>query len=209
MKNLKISDMSVTLRGESPLSGVPALVCYLEESGKQYTASKFQKIVSQGVGEVITFVGKPFRQLKEVSNILSLLNDKFVIIETSGRINKSNNKRSDIVPIVDRAAIVIKPTLDNINNGCYDWMLKYSFNCLYYKFVWQGDEDKTKELINLFFKKTNRSLYHEIENRRIMVIPNNIHDIDECSDVWKYCLINELRYSGREFNRLFIKEDKK
>jgi len=203
---LKIAKIESTLRGESPKSGIPTVVLELDEAGKVTDLFELADILHQGVGEVITITGKPFRQLKDLCELITKIGNKNVIIETSGRMTDLDLDRTILIPLVDKTTLVIKPNKEHLNHDNYRWMRNYRFSNGYYKFEWQGSERDTQLHINTFFDITNIDMFKAAKYSRIIVMPSDVNgsfNKIECRDVWNYCLTNELRYSGREHRRLF------
>lgn len=201
---LKIKSIVHTLRGENPLHGIPSLVCDIIDTGKLYTDKKFIKLLDAGVGEVITLIGKPFRQLSAVSNFVSTYSDRnHIIIETSGRIGELDNDRQIIVPIINQSILVIKPDINNFHPIWYSWMSKYRFESIYYKFCWTGNDKELINFITQFFKVIDKNILSLIKSGQILIMPDNISNIQQCRDAWDFCRKYELCYSGREFVRLF------
>lgn len=209
MKNeLSIEYLVDTLRGESPKSGYSTIVFSLNsKSNRKLSFGRFIDIVNDSDGEIITFIGKPFRQLPVLSEfILSYEGTKEIIIETSGRISKTKNRRHFIVPILRRATVVISPSQKGAIKGHYTWLNNYEGENIYWKFKWQGSRRNTLRFINNFFKYyVVKDVLSLIQNKKIVVMPNNISDIEECRSVWDFCLTYRLRYSGRENKRLWEK----
>jgi len=209
-KNVLVVESIVdTIRGESPSSGVPSLVLNVDpESEREINADAFCDLVKDSVGEVVTFIGRPFTQLPALAELVtsfySCKGDKKIFIETSGRISKEMQQRELIVPIVSKTTLVIKPRVGNINSKEYEWLSHYRFSSVYWKFDWQGNVEKTNDLISTFFRFClSKDVIEDVSEGRVILIPKNIDNKDECKDVWNFCLLSHIRYSGRESKRLF------
>jgi len=199
-----VDEVVNTLRGESPMSGVQSVVINVDEFGKKLHMSSIIREVGNGIGDVVTIIGKPFRQIEALSELVKGLFDYRVIIESSGRIGvPTSSKRKVMVPIVDSTTLVIKPNVEFLNDKYYGWMKEYGLSYLYIKFEWQGSEKKTNDIINKFFKITNIKQMNLIKSRSLIVMPSDSTDVDQCRKVWMYCLKYHTRYSGREYRRLY------
>jgi len=200
---VKVSDVTYSLRGESPMSGVASMIINVDEKGKYYQISDLHNKAKQGMNELVTVIGKPFRQIRRLSNLVRGLADLNVIIETSGRMVDMSADRSVLIPIVNQSVLVISPDLSTMKDEDYEWMRGFRFNSVYFKFEWVKNERQTKWLIQSFLNLINRPPEDLIKQRRIIVMPSDVCNSKECRDVWAFCLTYRFRYSGREFNRLF------
>jgi hypothetical protein len=200
---IKVSKVESTLRGESPKSGIPTVVLDIDESGKPQKISELVGIISQGIGEVVTIIGKPFRQIRPLCKLIEAVGNKNVIIETSGRLPTIDLRREELIPLVDKTILVIKPNSEYLDEKNYSWMRNYRFSNSYYKFQWQGSDSDTQKHINSFFDITNINGFKMAKQSRILIVPSDINNTRQCRDIWTFCMINELRYSARESRRLF------
>lgn len=200
---IRVSKVESTLRGESPKSGIPTVVLDIDENGNPQKISDLVEVVSQGIGEVVTITGKPFRQIKALCEFINAVGKKNVIVETSGRLSSIEIKREELIPLVDKTTLVFKPNERYLDEDNYSWMRNFRFSNSYYKFEWQGNDKDTLAHINKFFVITNIDQLKAARQSRIIIISDDVDDKTKCRDIWTFCLINELRYSGRENRRLF------
>jgi len=204
---LNVRGVVATLRGESPRAGVPAIVVDCGKEGNEVNFREIHKILQQGVGEVVTVIGKPFEQLNEISDFVKAFKGYVVMIETSGAVKKGTHRKL-LIPIVDKATVIINPRRNLLSEDNYGWIRCYRFMDLFFKFTWQGSEDETHKVINTFFDIAGMSMYDQISNRRVLLMAGEVKDDEECRRVWDFCLGCKMRYSPREFVRLFKQEGK-
>jgi hypothetical protein len=200
---IKIGKVESTLRGESPKSGIPTVVIEVIETGKPQKMDELIAVISQGNGEIVTITGKPFRQIKDLCKLISEVGNKNVIIETSGRLPSVDINRDELVPLVDKTTLVFKPHAEFLDDKNYGWMKDFRFSNSYYKFEWQGNDKDMMAHINKFFKITNINMLKASRQSRIIIVSKDIDDTASCREIWTFCMINEMRYSGRENRRLF------
>ena len=208
MQKFKVKDVVTTIKGESPRAGYPVLQIELApRASRKISVGELLSIVKESVGEKILFTGKPFRQIPVLSQFFKEYDlDKEVIIETTGRVPEHCNRRSYLVPIVSRGFLVISPTLQGIKKGHYRWLNSYRIDNYVWKFKWLGSEQKTISFMKMFFRLvTKKSIYEEIEKNKVIVVPSDVNNIEECKKVWDFCIVYRLRYSGREYRRLWVK----
>lgn len=205
---IKVLSVSSALRGELPYLGTPSLIIDVREKGVETRFEKLREIADAGVGEVVSIIGQPLRQLPALSALLNVLKGRPLIVETSGwyepptQMAHITPDRQQMVPIVN-SCLAISPQPEYIEEGHYDWMTKFRFTNPWYKFVWQGDHTKTVKYINDFFSAIGRDMFEFIEQNRVILMPADIKDVAQCQAVWQFCYEFRLTYSCREYQRIW------